>query len=125
MGCPDSDRDGVGDKFDKCPMKGEKGRVDEQGCPTNNPNGNPDSNNSNNSSFDLDGDGIPDGDDACPDLYGPPSNEGCPVNNSATSTDGSANQRTIPKKQPATKSQATSKPKQIAIPIPPKKKNNG
>lgn len=126
MGCPDSDQDGVGDKFDKCPMQGEKGQVDAQGCPTNNPNGNPDFNNSNNNSFDLDGDGIPDGDDACPDLYGPPSNEGCPVNNnSATSNDGSANQRNIQKKQSTSKSQTTSKTKQIAIPIPPKKKNNG
>ncbi|GEM_PF-5072967 len=126
MGCPDTDKDGVGDKFDKCPMESGLGSSD--GCPnSNNANNNPDFNNpnfNNNTSSDLDGDGISDDSDACPDLFGPAENEGCPIDNSATSNDGSANQRSINKKQPAIKSQQTSKPKQIAIPIPPKKKKN-
>ncbi len=57
----DSDKDGVPDKYDKCPGTPRNIVVDEHGCPV-----------------DSDGDGIPDYLDECPDEYGPLSTMGCP-----------------------------------------------
>lgn len=56
FGCPDADGDGVADKDDACPNLA--GKVN--GCP------------------DADGDGIADKDDACPNLAGKVGNKGCP-----------------------------------------------
>ena len=49
-GCPDSDGDGIADRFDKCPDTPCCAKVDEHGCP-----------------IDSDGDGVYDGIDKCPD----------------------------------------------------------
>ena len=55
------DRDGVCDQWDKCLGTPEGIRVDGSGC-----------------SLDSDGDGIPDSEDKCPTIPGPPTNGGCP-----------------------------------------------
>jgi OOP family OmpA-OmpF porin len=55
----DTDRDGVPDRIDLCPL--EPGPAELDGCP------------------DSDGDGIPDREDKCPHEKGPPENDGCPV----------------------------------------------
>ncbi|PKN58840.1 MAG: hypothetical protein CVU56_03565 [Deltaproteobacteria bacterium HGW-Deltaproteobacteria-14] len=55
-GCPDTDRDGLIDPWDRCPI--DAGTI--AGCP------------------DADGDGVPDRDDACPNHPGPASRYGCP-----------------------------------------------
>ena len=55
---PDTDKDGIIDKLDACPL--EPGLPEFDGCP------------------DRDGDGIPDKDDACPDEPGVPEFDGCP-----------------------------------------------
>ncbi len=57
-GCPDADGDGVEDLEDLCPYK--FGVLDLNGCP------------------DRDGDQIVDMDDDCPDVFGPESTKGCP-----------------------------------------------
>lgn len=57
-GCPDADGDGVEDLEDICPYK--FGLLDLNGCP------------------DLDGDGLTDMDDDCPTLPGPEATDGCP-----------------------------------------------
>lgn len=59
-GCPDSDNDGLIDLDDLCPD--EPGTKEDQGCPVR----------------DRDGDGVSDGDDRCPDVKGLPSLFGCP-----------------------------------------------
>ncbi|MGB3077297.1 MAG: OmpA family protein, partial [Chitinophagales bacterium] len=69
-GCPpnDRDRDGVKDKYDKCPdVPGAKSM---NGCP------------------DKDEDGITDVDDKCPDKAGPRSNNGCPLSDIDADGDG-------------------------------------
>lgn len=58
-GCPDSDGDGVADADDDCPD--EVGTADNKGCPD----------------ADRDGDGIPDNEDACPDIAAD-TDTGCP-----------------------------------------------
>lgn len=55
-GCPDTDRDGLIDPWDRCPI--DAGTV--AGCP------------------DADRDGVADHDDACPNSAGPASRYGCP-----------------------------------------------
>ena len=62
-GCPipDSDKDGVNDEEDRCPSV--PGPLSNLGCPLD----------------DKDNDGIPDKDDKCPDLTGLSQNNGCPV----------------------------------------------
>jgi hypothetical protein len=57
----DPDRDGVTKRKDKCPNTPEGVSVDADGCPA-----------------DLDGDGIPDYLDECPQSAGEPALEGCP-----------------------------------------------
>ena len=57
-GCPDSDSDGIADKYDDCPNKA--GVAEFNGCP------------------DTDDDGIQDDYDDCPKLAGPINNNGCP-----------------------------------------------
>ena len=58
FGNTDRDKDGIPDKYDRCPDT--PGLPEFQGCP------------------DTDGDGIPDIDDACPTVPGPVENNGCP-----------------------------------------------
>jgi hypothetical protein len=59
-GCPDTDKDGIADKDDKCPtVAGPKKNA---GCPWP----------------DTDGDGVLDKDDKCPELEGTVANKGCP-----------------------------------------------
>ena len=58
FGNNDRDKDGIKDKYDRCPDT--PGLPEFQGCP------------------DTDGDGIPDIDDACPTVAGPVENNGCP-----------------------------------------------
>ncbi len=58
MGCPDEDGDGVEDLEDICPS--ESGLAHLNGCP------------------DADNDGIADREDRCPNLKGPPATQGCP-----------------------------------------------
>jgi OmpA-OmpF porin, OOP family len=57
-GCPDKDMDGIADKDDACPDV--KGVASAKGCP------------------DADGDGIADAQDKCPNEPGKPENGGCP-----------------------------------------------
>lgn len=57
----DTDKDGVYDKFDKCPNTPPGVKIDAKGCP-----------------LDKDQDGIMDADDACPDVAGVASAKGCP-----------------------------------------------
>lgn len=57
-GCPDTDGDGIVDASDACPTV--PGKTELQGCP------------------DMDNDGIADKDDACPDLAGVVQFNGCP-----------------------------------------------
>jgi OmpA-OmpF porin, OOP family len=61
--CPwaDTDKDGVGDKEDKCPGTPPLVKVDENGCP-----------------IDTDKDGIADHEDTCPDVFGATTAKGCP-----------------------------------------------
>jgi OOP family OmpA-OmpF porin len=63
----DRDGDGIKDDVDKCPDEPEDfdGFQDEDGCPEP----------------DNDQDGVPDVDDKCPNVPGPASNDGCPLNN--------------------------------------------
>jgi len=61
-GCPlDSDGDGVFDGLDKCPDTPAGVKVNAEGCP-----------------LDTDGDGIPDYQDKCPTVAAPGSADGCP-----------------------------------------------
>jgi hypothetical protein len=73
-GCPDIDGDEYGDHLDVCPFDGDMGQgVDERGCPLG--------------FADLDGDGIFDVYDACPDVYGYLDSNfayGCPDNTDGT-----------------------------------------
>ena len=57
-GCPDSDKDGIQDSEDKCPLKA--GTKEGEGCP------------------DSDGDGVYDHLDVCPANPGVAANKGCP-----------------------------------------------
>jgi hypothetical protein len=59
-GCPDTDKDGVADKDDKCPTVA--GPKENAGCPFP----------------DTDGDGVLDKDDKCPEVKGTVANNGCP-----------------------------------------------
>lgn len=61
-GCPDADLDSVVDKFDKCPN--EPGLPSLQGCPER--------------LSDTDKDGVVDGEDKCPSVYGLAALKGCP-----------------------------------------------
>jgi len=62
QGCPvDTDGDGVADYLDKCPDTPAGVKVDAQGCPV-----------------DTDGDGIPDYLDKCPDVAAKGTKDGCP-----------------------------------------------
>ena len=61
-GCPDSDNDGMPDKDDKCPLLA--GPFSSEGCP------------------DTDGDSIVDSKDRCPTAAGPASSDGCPDSDS-------------------------------------------
>jgi OmpA-OmpF porin, OOP family len=61
FGWSDSDKDGVGDKLDKCPGTPSIAKVDESGCP-----------------IDTDKDGIADFEDLCPDVLGSTTAGGCP-----------------------------------------------
>ena len=56
----DRDRDGVSDRYDRCPKR--KGSWENRGCPE----------------VDTDCDGVPDADDACPDTPGSITLNGCP-----------------------------------------------
>lgn len=61
-GCPDTDNDGMPDKDDKCPLLA--GPLSSEGCP------------------DTDGDGIVDSKDRCPTAAGPVATNGCPDSDS-------------------------------------------
>lgn len=65
---PDSDQDGVPDTLDQCPL--EPGLPCFGGC------------------NDADRDGVMDRDDSCPSLFGPPQNNGCPVQANDSDKDG-------------------------------------
>jgi hypothetical protein len=58
--CPDTDKDGIADKDDKCPTVA--GPKENAGCPWP----------------DTDGDGVLDKDDKCPEVKGTVANKGCP-----------------------------------------------
>ncbi len=58
-GCPDTDSDGVPDNEDACPQVA--GLYQFRGCP------------------DMDGDGVQDRFDQCPEIEGPINNDGCPI----------------------------------------------
>ncbi|TCJ12185.1 OmpA family protein [Flaviaesturariibacter flavus] len=60
-GCPDTDQDGVPDDKDRCPL--QPGSVDRFGCPVP----------------DTDGDGFNDDEDRCPTVSGSKEFSGCPV----------------------------------------------
>jgi OmpA-OmpF porin, OOP family len=68
----DTDKDGVGDKEDKCPGTPSIAKVDEFGCP-----------------IDTDKDGLADWEDVCPEVFGSTSAQGCPDADS----DGFADQK--------------------------------
>lgn len=74
QGCPqpdikkDTDGDGVSDDLDRCPL--EPGLPCFYGC------------------NDRDRDGTIDQDDACPELFGPAENNGCPINSKDSDKDG-------------------------------------
>ena len=69
-GCPDSDEDGIPDKFDACPD--QAGGSCYSGCPDRGVDP------STGSAFDADLDGISDCADRCPNTYGVGLTDGCP-----------------------------------------------
>ena len=82
---PDADGDGVPDRYDRCPR--ERGPASNRGCPEvveePRPRAAPPSPRKpafapGDVTFDADGDGIPDSEDACPLVKGPRENRGCP-----------------------------------------------
>ena len=85
FGGPDTDGDGIYDKFDKCPDVA--GLKEFNGCPDTDGDGIKDSEDSCpnvaglkelNGCPDADGDGIADKDDSCPNVAGSKANNGCP-----------------------------------------------